>query len=79
MKSLIIGAGGTGGVLGYNMSRAGLDVALLARGPHLRAMWGQGLILEKMWKGSCENVPVRAYDEEHYYEDPDVIFVCVKS
>ncbi len=79
MKYLIIGAGGTGGVLGYNMSRAGLDVALLARGPHLRAMWGQGLILEKMWKGSCENVPVRAYDEEHYYEDPDVIFVCVKS
>ena len=79
MKYLIIGAGGTGGVLGYNMSRAGLDVAFLARGPHLRAMWGQGLILEKMWKGSCENVPVKAYDEEHYYDEPDVIFVCVKS
>ena len=32
MKYLIIGAGGTGGVTGYYMKKAGKDVTLIARG-----------------------------------------------
>lgn len=36
MKYLIIGAGGTGGVTGYYMKKAGKDVTLIARGEHLK-------------------------------------------
>ena len=35
MRFLIAGAGAIGGYLGACMSRAGLDVTLYARGPHL--------------------------------------------
>ncbi len=38
MKFLIAGAGAIGGYMGACMARAGLDVTLYARGPHLRAM-----------------------------------------
>lgn len=31
MKYLIIGAGGTGGVVGFHMAQAGKDVTLIAR------------------------------------------------
>ena len=43
MRFLIAGAGAIGGYLGACMSRAGLDVTLYARGPHLRAMQQNGL------------------------------------
>ena len=36
MRYLIIGAGGTGGFMAANMAEAGLDVAVIARGEHLR-------------------------------------------
>ena len=42
MKYLIIGAGGTGGVVGYYMTKAGKDVTLIARGTHLKALNEQG-------------------------------------
>ena len=43
MRFLIAGAGAIGGYIGACMSRAGLDVTLYARGPHLRAMQQNGL------------------------------------
>jgi 2-dehydropantoate 2-reductase len=43
MRSLIAGAGAIGGYLGAMMARAGQDVILYARGPHLRAMQEHGL------------------------------------
>ena len=43
MKYLIAGAGAIGGYLGACMHRAGEDVTLFARGPHLRAMQANGL------------------------------------
>jgi len=43
MKFLIAGAGAIGGYLGARMARAGQDVTLYARGPHLRAMQEHGL------------------------------------
>jgi 2-dehydropantoate 2-reductase len=43
MRFLIAGAGAIGGYIGACMSRAGLDVSLYARGPHLRAMQERGL------------------------------------
>jgi 2-dehydropantoate 2-reductase len=43
MRFLIAGAGAIGGYIGACMARAGLDVSLYARGPHLRAMQERGL------------------------------------
>ena len=79
MKYLIIGAGGTGGVTGYYMKKAGKDVTLIARGEHLKRIREQGLKLEKMWDGSEESIEIPATDMEHYTNHPDVIFVCVKG
>lgn len=79
MKYLIIGAGGTGGSIGAYMTEAGKDVALIARGEHLRQMQEYGLHMETTAKGNYTVQPVRATDMEHYEENPDVIFVCVKG
>lgn len=43
MRFLIAGAGAIGGYIGARMSRAGYDVTLYARGPHLRAMQEKGV------------------------------------
>ena len=79
MKYAIIGAGGTGGILGFYMTKAGKDVTLIARGRHLAAMQESGLAVEKMWDGTTETIPVKAADMNHYSERPDVILVCVKG
>lgn len=79
MKYAIIGAGGTGGILGFYMTKAGKDVTLIARGRHLAAMQEKGLAVEKMWDGTTENIPVKATDMDHYSEQPDVVLVCVKG
>lgn len=79
MKYLIIGAGGTGGILGYKMAKGGLDVTMIARGKQLRAIWGNGILVEQQWDHNVDSAPVKAYDTSNYYDDPDVIFLCVKS
>jgi 2-dehydropantoate 2-reductase len=79
MKYLVIGAGGTGGCIGAYMTEAGKDVTLIARGAHLAAMQTNGLRMETTKKGNYTVKPVTATDMEHYTEQPDVIFVCVKS
>jgi 2-dehydropantoate 2-reductase len=43
VKIVIAGAGAIGGYLGARLARAGADVTLYARGPHLRAMQERGL------------------------------------
>ena len=79
MKYAIIGVGGTGGILGFYMTKADRDVTLIARGRHLAAMQEKGLAVEKMWDGTTEIIPVKAMDMEHYDEQPDVVLVCVKG
>lgn len=79
MKYAIIGAGETGGILGFYMTKADRDVTLIARGRHLAAMQEKGLAVEKMWDGTTEIIPVKAMDMEHYDEQPDVVLVCVKG
>ena len=79
MKYVIIVAGGTVGVTGYYMKKAGKDVTLIARGEHLKAIREQGLTLEKMWDKTEETITIPATDMEHYTDHPDVIFVCVKG
>lgn len=79
MKYLVIGAGGTGGSIGAYMTEAGKDVTLIARGAHLKRMQEEGLKMETTKKGSYTVNPIKAVDMEHYNEQPDVIFVCVKG
>ena len=79
MKYLIIGAGGTGGPLGFYLTKAGKDVTLIARGAHLKALSEQGLTMDRLWNGTRETILVKAVDMEHYDEQPDVILVCVKG
>ena len=77
MKSIIIGAGAIGAYIGAAMSRAGQDVTLFARGPHLQAMQERGvrvLTEESEWHthpkatGDLEDVgPV------------DTVFLAVKA
>jgi 2-dehydropantoate 2-reductase len=43
VKIVIAGAGAIGGYIGAKLARAGGDVVLFARGPHLRAMQAHGL------------------------------------
>ena len=43
MKFLIAGAGAIGGYIGARMARAGADVTLFSRGPHLQAMQARGV------------------------------------
>ncbi|MBZ5607368.1 MAG: 2-dehydropantoate 2-reductase [Acidobacteriia bacterium] len=43
MKFLIAGAGAIGGYIGAKLAKAGEDVTLFARGPHLAAMQARGL------------------------------------
>ena len=45
MKICIYGAGAIGGYLGAKLAEAGVDVSLIARGPHLAAMQKDGLRL----------------------------------
>lgn len=79
MKYLVIGAGGTGGSIGAYMTEAGKDVTLIARGEHLKKMQQQGLRMETTAKGDYMVYPIQVRDMEHYEEQPDVIFVCVKG
>ncbi len=43
MRIVVAGAGAIGGYIGARLARAGADVVLFARGPHLRAMEQRGL------------------------------------
>lgn len=69
MRYLIVGAGGTGGILGYYLSRAGRDCVLIARGEHLRVMRENGLTVLRQWENSEETQPVQAYSMEEYLAD----------
>lgn len=79
MKYLVIGAGGTGGSIGAYMTEADKDVTLIARGEHLKRMQEDGLKMETTKKGNYTVQPIKATDMEHYGEQPDIIFVCVKG
>ena len=79
MKYVVIGAGGTGGILGAALFQAGVDVTLIARGEHLKQIKEKGLIVRQLEDGSEEVFPIRAMTEEEFQEQADVVFVCVKG
>lgn len=77
LSYVVIGAGGVGGCITAFMTKAGLDVTVIARGKHLEAMQQDGLKLIRT--SGTERIPVHAIAEEDYHGKADVIFVCVKG
>ena len=55
MKVAVFGAGAIGGLLGVKLAQAGVEVTIIARGPHLAAMQADGLTL----RSGGESVTVR--------------------
>jgi 2-dehydropantoate 2-reductase len=77
MKFLIVGAGAIGAYLGARMARAGLDVTLFARGPHLKAMQERGVQV-KSAEGDFEVQP-KIIGSLEQAEPVDVVFLGVKA
>lgn len=77
MKFLIAGAGAIGAYIGARMARAGQDVTLFARGPHLRAMQERGVQVQSP-EGNFQAQPkiVGALEEAG---PVDVVFLGVKA
>jgi len=77
MKFAIVGAGATGGFLGARLARAGEDVTLIARGPHLAAMRERGV---RVLSGADEFVArPTCTDDLRAVRDADVVFLTAKA
>jgi 2-dehydropantoate 2-reductase len=77
MKFLVAGAGAIGAYIGAKMARAGQDVTLFARGPHLRAMQEHGVRVLSA-DGDFEVRPRMAGSLEEV-GPVDVVFLGVKA
>jgi 2-dehydropantoate 2-reductase len=77
VRIAILGAGATGGFLGARLARAGSDVVLIARGPHLQAMRESGLRLIE--PGGESVVRVEATDDLEVVRGADFVFVTLKA
>lgn len=78
MKFLIVGAGGTGGMIAYKLAKGGQDVTLVARGEHLEKIKSAGLKVHTQWDDAIDAVPVKAVTAENCGGPYDVIFICFK-
>jgi len=77
MKFLVAGAGAIGAYIGARMTRAGFDVTLFARGPHLRAMQEHGIQVKSSDGDFVAHPTVVASLEEVGHVD--VVFLAVKA
>jgi len=77
LKFLIVGAGAIGAYIGARMARAGFDVTLFARGPHLRAMQENGVQV-KSADGDFQARP-RIVGSLEEAGPADVVFLGVKA
>jgi 2-dehydropantoate 2-reductase len=77
MKICIYGAGAIGGYLGAELALAGLDVTLIARGPHLKAMQDKGLTL--LIDGEKRVANVRATDDPAEAGPQDYVVITLKA
>jgi 2-dehydropantoate 2-reductase len=77
VRVAILGAGATGGFLGARLAKAGADVVLIARGPHLEAMSRDGLRLIE--PDGESTVRVEATDDLGAIRGADAVFVTLKA
>ena len=77
MRIAIFGAGAIGGYLGAKLARAGVDVVLIARGPHLAAMRAHGL---RVIEGDDDFVAhPECTDDLNAVKNADAVFLTVKA
>jgi 2-dehydropantoate 2-reductase len=79
VRYLIMGAGGVGGVIAGGLMASGREVALIARGEHLRTVQEQGLRLitpdgEKQYK-----IPAFGHPSNSGLRTDDVVILAMKS
>ena len=77
MRVAVVGAGGIGSYFGGHLARSGVDVRLLARGRHLRALRDDGLRITGVRGEFTVDVP--ATDDPADIGPCDVVLFCVKS
>src|SRR5215510_8963732 len=77
MRVAVVGAGGIGSFFGGRLARSGVDVRLLARGRHLRALRDDGLRISGVRGEFAVDVP--ATDDPADIGPCDVVLFCVKS
>jgi 2-dehydropantoate 2-reductase len=77
MKIAVFGAGAIGGYLAVKLHKAGADVSVIARGPHLAAMRAGGLTLKSEGESVTVNLPCTDKAEE--IGPQDYVFVTLKA
>ena len=76
-KICIFGAGSIGGYLAACLSKTNIDLSLIARGPHKKAIEENGLTLIK--EGRSENFKLKVTDDPKTLDVQDYIFISVKA
>jgi 2-dehydropantoate 2-reductase len=77
MKVCVYGAGAIGAYLGAVLADGGAEVTLIARGPHLAAMQGNGLTLEQ--DGRRRKIALTATDDPSTVGTQDYVILTVKA
>lgn len=75
----MFGAGAIGGLVGARLARNGVDVSLIARGPHLAAMREQGLRCSGIEPDDEFTVQLPATDDPAELGVQDIVFVGLKA
>ncbi len=77
MKIVVLGAGALGSVYGGHLARAGYDVTLIGRNPHMAAVRREGLRVS----GCGEDFVVRphAVTDARAVREADLLLVCVRA
>ena len=78
MRIAVYGAGGIGGYLGGRLAQAGEEVALIARGEHLKAIRDRGLRIDSI-NGDVVVRPAYATDDPAEIGPVDVVILGVKA
>jgi 2-dehydropantoate 2-reductase len=76
-KICIFGAGAIGSYMAHALIKAGADVSLIARGPHLEGLRDNGLTLIK--EGVAETLPVKATDTPEELGRQDYVISALKA
>jgi 2-dehydropantoate 2-reductase len=77
VRVAVVGAGAIGAYVGAALARGGVEVTLIARGPHLRAMQRRGVQVRSQ-RGDFEAHPA-ATDDLDAVADAEVVFVALKA
>lgn len=78
-RYVVVGAGAIGGTIGGQLTRAGRDAVLLARGDHLAALRGDGLRLRTPDEDRAVPVTAVGGPDELTLTPDDVVVITVKT